>query len=644
MKKLFVICSWALLLGGCKSESGASDPDGDKPVPPPSAELLQKIEDLNAGLVSLKTLAGAVSQSEVRSLAETEDGVRLTFCDGTEVTVACNAAAEAPLIGIAVDGDAYYWTLAAEKDIPWLKDAAGAKMPVSGPVPVVGRDDKGFWTVTTDAAVTPWQIEDGSGNPVEATGDEQVELFRSVKAGNGRVEIALTDGGTLSAAQVNDLSVAGTANCYVVSAPGTYVFNARVRGNGAGEGVGFEPAIEMADGMTADWLWTDSEGLVSGVALDTTSGDIFLTVGEGRGNALVALMQDGKVVWSWHVWVTDAPQTMTYGNGTVFMDRNLGAVGTTAGGTDAYGMYYQWGRKDPFYGGEKTETSANAFLEAKNGTVVNPAYPALDWAFSKSATTTDGAAANPMTFYNDKVGTGYNWLASPNATLWGEAKTLNDPCPPGYRVPETGAWEDLISGRQYIDGVSVWDGTNYGMTYTHGGQTAWYPALDWAFSKSATTTDGAAANPMTFYNDKVGTGYNWLASPNATLWGEAKTLNDPCPPGYRVPETGAWEDLISGRQYIDGVSVWDGTNYGMTYTHGGQTAWYPAQGYRNYSSGAIVGLRSSTGGSGAYWSAETSSVKSYYLFFRSKLSSSGSINNELDMNRSYGYTVRCCKE
>lgn len=98
-----------------------------------------------------------------------------------------------------------------------------------GPVPVVGRDDKGFWTVTTDAAVTPWQIEDGSGNPVEATGDEQVELFRSVKAGNGRVEIALTDGGTLSAAQVNDLSVAGTANCYVVSAPGTYVFNAGTR-------------------------------------------------------------------------------------------------------------------------------------------------------------------------------------------------------------------------------------------------------------------------------------------------------------------------------------------------------------------------------------------------------------------------------
>ena len=131
MKKLLMICSWALLLGGCKSESGPSDPDGDKPVPPPSAELLQKIEDLNAGLVSLKALAEAVSRSEVRALAEAEGSVLLTFRDGTQITVACDAeAAEAPLVGIAADGDAYYWTLAAEKDAPWLKDAAGAKMPV----------------------------------------------------------------------------------------------------------------------------------------------------------------------------------------------------------------------------------------------------------------------------------------------------------------------------------------------------------------------------------------------------------------------------------------------------------------------------------------------------------------------------------
>ena len=60
MKKLFVICSWALLLGGCKSESGASDPDGDKPVPPPADERMLKNEALSAGLESMATRDGAV--------------------------------------------------------------------------------------------------------------------------------------------------------------------------------------------------------------------------------------------------------------------------------------------------------------------------------------------------------------------------------------------------------------------------------------------------------------------------------------------------------------------------------------------------------------------------------------------------------
>lgn len=107
----------------------------------------------------------------------------------------------------------------------------------------------------------------------------------------------------------------------------------------------------------------------------------------------------------------------------------------------------------------------------------------------------------------------------------------------------------------------------------------------------------------------------------------------------------AWENLSSGRDYIDGVSAWDVENYGVTYTHNGQTAWYPGQGYRMYSSGAIVGQRAASGGSGGYWSSDATSVKSYYLFIKKQLSSSsGSINPELDVHRSYGYTVRCCKE
>ena len=548
MKKLFVICAWALLLGGCESDSG----NGPDDVPPPSAnpvspELKQKAKDLNAGLVTLRELAGAMSRSAVGAVTEGEAGTLIAFRDGTEVTVACDAeAVEAPLIGIAAAEDIYYWTLAAEKDTPWLKDASGEQMPVSGAVPVTDVDDEGYWTVTTGEAA-PWRIEDAAGEPIKASEEVSVVLFRSVTTAEGRVKVSLTDGGELSAAKVDDLSASGTANCYVVSAPGTYAFNAKVRGNGAGEAAsaGFDPAIEMADGMTADWMWTDREGLVSDVALDKESGEIVFTVGEGKGNALVALVQAGAIVWSWHIWVTDVPQTMAYENGVVFMDRNLGAVGTAVGSTDAYGMYYQWGRKDPFYWGTKTSTSTTAFDELKELTVVNPAYESLMWGFSKAAVTYETAAANPMTFYNNTVGTGCNWLAKPNAKLWGETKQLNDPCPPGYRVP----------------------------------------GID------------------------------------------------------------AWENLSSGRDYIDGVSAWDVENYGVTYTHNGQTAWYPGQGYRMYSSGAIVGQRAASGGSGGYWSSDATSVKSYYLYIKKQLSSSsGSINPELDVHRSYGYTVRCCKE
>ena len=65
---------------------------------------------------------------------------------------------------------------------------------------------------------------------------------------------------------------------------------------------------------------------------------------------------------------------VTYANGRVLLDRSLGAVGTTPGSAEAYGLYYQWGRKDPFCGGTATETSATAFAQAAENSVVNPAF------------------------------------------------------------------------------------------------------------------------------------------------------------------------------------------------------------------------------------------------------------------------------
>ena len=82
MKKLFVICAWALLLGGCESDSG----NGSDDVPPPPAnpvspELKQKAKDLNAGLVTLRELAGAMSRSAVGAVTEGEAGTLIAFRD-----------------------------------------------------------------------------------------------------------------------------------------------------------------------------------------------------------------------------------------------------------------------------------------------------------------------------------------------------------------------------------------------------------------------------------------------------------------------------------------------------------------------------------------------------------------------------------
>ena len=48
-----------------------------------------------------------------------------------------------------------------------------------------------------------------------------------------------------------ELSAAGRANCYIISAAGRYMFDATVCGNGSGDGA----SIALTDDMRADWLW-----------------------------------------------------------------------------------------------------------------------------------------------------------------------------------------------------------------------------------------------------------------------------------------------------------------------------------------------------------------------------------------------------
>ncbi len=168
------------------------------------------------------------------------------------------------------------------------------------------------------------------------------------------------------------------------------------------------------------------------------------------GNAVIAATDDvGNVRWSWHVWITDEPQNVTL-NGVEYMDRNLGATwkysssvpGTAADKLASYGLYYQWGRKDPI--------PTPLAWDQNESTDIKPVYdeygaevPDLgSYVFDQCTSLTD-AIEHPMHYALCPYSPYYqhNWLEVPIDFLWGKAdgsgviqKSIYDPCPFGYRI------------------------------------------------------------------------------------------------------------------------------------------------------------------------------------------------------------------
>lgn len=95
------------------------------------------------------------------------------------------------------------------------------------------------------------------------------------------------------------------------------------------------------------------------------------------------------------MWLTDEPQLVAG-----FMDRNLGAESATAtDGAKARGLYYQFGRKDPFVGSTEIY-DINGTSKSTGATIATGKVT-----FAKAVQT-------PATFYT--YGSGYNDWASPN--------------------------------------------------------------------------------------------------------------------------------------------------------------------------------------------------------------------------------------
>ena len=293
-----------------------------------------------------------------------------------------------------------------------------------------------------------------------------------------------------------DLSTAGTANCYMISAAGNYKFKA-VKGNS-------EYTVGNVKSVKVLWETFGTDVMPNVGDLVATAGYkngyVYFSTPEtfANGNASIAVKNSkGVILWSWHIWcTTEGWNDQVYANNAgTMMDRNLGATSAAPGDIGAFGLLYQWGRKDPFLG---SCTISGTTLAASTGTWTT---------YSTGEGKMDYAEENPTAFvksnwYGGGV-PGNGWHIS------SEAKGLYDPCPVGYRVPDGGSegfWKTA-----YVKATS--GGSNKGMYWELAdGTTAWYPVAGYRDCSS-----GVLSYVGSF-------GYCWSASPSLSTSSNAYLL------------------------------------------------------------------------------------------------------------------------
>lgn len=326
--------------------------------------------------------------------------------------------------------------------------------------------------------------------------------------------------------EYTDLSANGTANCYLITAPGYYKFKANVKGNGVVpsqlESVAGQTAIAPKSALVLwyntlqtsnNWV-DDSPVYVSSVSLDSDGYIRFYTPSVFvPGNVVIAAfaeegvtydnitadenkcINNATLLWSWNVWAADGydPEVATItAGGKQFMNRLLGATISGMGTTGDYipigavGNYYQWGRKDPFPAfSDYTVTIPTQYTNILFGTPTYTPIKALKIDGQSSKMNLDGQMFGYRTKESGSLDSDNAWNLMKRDDISSDKSTKN---------------------KVYVEYATVHPYkciTNNGNTF--GGWRTWLNGDDQSYK---------------------------------SLWGESdlkKTLFDPCPAGWRVP-------------------------------------------------------------------------------------------------------------
>ena len=499
------------------------------------------------------------------------------------------------------------------------------------PWEVVGYDTNGDGTFSMTEPLPSWftGLTTRSGNgSITTTGETGVANLVPEAASTNKLaamNAALKLNAKGSASDYYDLSthdikgnttLRNTANCYIISHPGYYkiplVYGNAIKNGGKNESAYqtsntgtfilthfkdhnnqdiTDPWITQTNGGVnvpngAKLVWADESGLVTNLAVTGSGTNAFVqfevpAANIKNGNAVIAVMKNGTVVWSWHLWFIhdDALNTTAcwnYQNKRYdFTNESLGMKYTAWSGTSYTSPRSIKVKVRQTKGQISPATRAEAVLIITQ----NPGN-------TRQAITT---------FYQ-----------------FGRKDAL-----PGTNAIAQGSYS--FDGTPY--GHSIGDAIQHPENMFRSAGTGTHP-YNWG--------DNAYDNLWSMENTT--TGHN----DNAVV----KTIYDPCPAGFKMPASNAFTGFTTigsstttqSKFNINGG--WDnGYNFNNRITSPNATVYFPASGYRYYASGSLL----SVGLNGFYWTAipATNTYGGCCLLFYQ-----GYIDTQTGNARSSGYAVR----